>query len=91
MVSADGNYVVFSSTATSLVSGQNDTNGTGTDLFLYHRPTGRVTLVSHAAGSTTTTGNDARYKPSISADGAYVAFESSADNLAAAQQSDPTA
>jgi hypothetical protein len=80
MSAANGSYVAYMSTGTNLVSGQSDGNG-GADIFLYERSTGAVTLVSHAAGSATTTGNGVSSLPSISADGAYVAFESTADNL----------
>jgi Tol biopolymer transport system component len=80
VTSADGAYVVFTSTAANLVSGQNDTNG-ATDIFLYQRSNGAVTLVSHAQGTTATAGNGASSLPVISADGAYVAFESTAKNL----------
>jgi Tol biopolymer transport system component len=82
--SSDGALIVFESTATNLVGSQSDTNG-GADIFLLHRPTGTVTLVSHAAGTATTTGGGASTAPRISADGAYVVFESSADNLVPGQ------
>ncbi|MDQ4132140.1 MAG: hypothetical protein M3179_02805, partial [Actinomycetota bacterium] len=83
--SANGAFVVFTSSATNLVSGQNDTNNGG-DIFLYNRATGAVTLVSHAAGSATTTANAASTCcASISADGAYVAFDSRATNLVGGQ------
>ncbi len=64
--------------ATNLVAGQSDTNG-ATDVFLYERATGAVTLVSHTPASATTTANGASFSPSISADGAFVAFQSFAD------------
>jgi Tol biopolymer transport system component len=80
--SANGDYVVFVSTATNLVSGQTDTNG-ALDVFLYQRSTGAVTLVSHAAGSATTAAAGVSDLPVISADGAYVAFDSTAKNLVA--------
>ncbi len=79
-VSADGAYVVFESTATNIVSAQSDSNG-DKDIFLYQRATGAVTLVSHAAGAATTAGNGVSSLPVISADGAWVAYESRAKNL----------
>ncbi|MGI8686577.1 MAG: TolB family protein, partial [Acidimicrobiales bacterium] len=83
-ISADGAFVVFHSTATNLVAGQIDANGFE-DVFLFERATGAVTLVSHTPASATTTANGSSFEPSISADGAFVAFESSASNLVAGQ------
>ena len=83
-ISADGAFVTFSSKATDLVAAQTDTNS-AYDVFLYTRSTGAVTLVSHAAAGATTTGNSYSSSPSISADGAYVAFASLATNLVAGQ------
>jgi hypothetical protein len=82
--SADGAFVVFQSTATNVVPNQSDANG-GTDIFLWSRATGTVTLVSHAAGAAATAGNGASTLPVISADGNYVAFSSTSTNLAAGQ------
>jgi Tol biopolymer transport system component len=75
-VSADGNYVVFQSYATNLVSG--DTNGKY-DTFLHDIQTGTTRRVS--LDSSGTQGNDHSYSPSISNDGRYVAFYSDASNL----------
>jgi Tol biopolymer transport system component len=75
-VSADGRYVAFYSLASSLVSG--DTNGYE-DIFVHDRQSGETTLVSVASDGTQ--GNSVSFHPSISADGRYVAFESSASNL----------
>ncbi len=76
--------MAFLSTATYLVAGQSDANG-ATDVFLYERATGAVTLVSHTPASATTTGTGFSFSPSISADGAFVAFTSNATNLVAGQ------
>ena len=75
-ISADGRYVAFESDATNLVSG--DTNFS-TDVFVHDRQTGQTTRVSVASDGTQANGPSG--KPSISADGRYVAFMSSADNL----------
>ena len=76
-ISADGHYVAFHSTANNLVSG--DTNG-NTDVFVHDRQTGQTSRVSVASDGTQ--GNGASdQKPSISADGRYVAFTSYASNL----------
>jgi Tol biopolymer transport system component len=75
-LSADGRYAAFDSSATNLVSG--DTNGMR-DIFVRDRAAGATYLVSK--NSTGAQGNSNSYKPSISADGRYVAFDSSATNL----------
>ena len=75
-ISADGRYVAFESIASNLVSG--DTNNTG-DIFVHDRQTGATTRVSIGPGGTQA--NRGSLAPSISADGRYVAFHSSATNL----------
>ncbi len=78
VISADGRYVAFESDADNLVAG--DTNGC-TDVFVYDRQTGTVERVSVSTGGVQ--GNLDSLAPSISADGRYVAFSSSAMNLVA--------
>jgi Tol biopolymer transport system component len=82
-VSADGRFAVFVSLASNLVPGQNDLNDATfrNDVFLYDRQTGQVTLVSHAFGNNSTTGNGGSDSPVISANGAFIAFRSSSTNL----------
>ena len=75
-ISADGRYVAFESNATNLVPG--DTNEV-CDIFVHDRKTGKTTRVS--IDSSGEQGNDASSRPSISADGRYVAFQSFASNL----------
>jgi hypothetical protein len=77
-VSADGRYVVFTSTSSNLVAG--DANGQQ-DVFVKDTLTGTVTLVS--TDSTGVQGNNSSNTPSISADGTHVAFQSTASNLVA--------
>lgn len=86
VLSAHGAFVAFLSNATNLVGGQIDQNAI-VDVFLYSRATGTVSLVSHTPASATTTadGNSYTDRLAVSADGAYVAFQSSADNLVAGQ------
>ena len=77
-VSADGRYVAFGSYANNLVAGDN--NG-ATDVFVHDRLTGQTTRASvDGAGSEGDGGSGA---PTTSADGRFVAFESSAGNLVA--------
>lgn len=76
IVSADGRYVVFSSGANNLVTG--DTNNYS-DIFLKDTQTGAISRVS--TSSTATQGNGDSSHASISADGRYVLFRSDASNL----------
>ncbi|MER7043531.1 RICIN domain-containing protein [Streptomyces jumonjinensis] len=77
-VSADGWHVSFTSGATDLVAG--DTNRSS-DVFVRDRQTGTTERVSVSSGGGQ--GDKTSYDSSISADGRYVAFESSAANLVA--------
>jgi Tol biopolymer transport system component len=79
-ISADGRYVAFLSYASNLVGG--DTNGIG-DVFVHDRQTGtteRVSVDSHGTQASHPFGWPPS-GPSISAEGRYVAFNSSAPNL----------
>ncbi len=78
VISADGRYVAFESNASNLVS--SDNNGVK-DIFVRDRQTGETTRVSLASDNAQADG--ASGVPSISADGRYVAFYSSATNLVA--------
>ena len=75
-ISADGRYVVFESVAENLVEG--DTNS-ASDIFVHDRQTGITERVSITADGDQA--NAGSYNASISADGRYVAYESSASNL----------
>ena len=77
IISADGRYVAFVSQASNLVAG--DTNG-WRDVFVHDRKAGRTARVS--VSSAGTEGDSASGGPVISSDGRYVAFDSSATNLA---------
>jgi Tol biopolymer transport system component len=75
-VSATGRFTAFTSSATNLTRG--DTNA-GYDVFVYDRSTGKTRRVS--VSSSGAEGNAPSFSPSISADGRYVAFASTARNL----------
>ncbi len=86
-ISANGRWVVFTSSATNLVA--NDTNNAN-DIFLYDRDSDEngiydeagavsVTLISTGVGGVPADGFSAL--PAISADGSQVTFESFATNL----------
>ena len=79
-ISADGRFVSFYSLATNLVTSQSDVNAVN-DAFLWDRLTGTISLISHSAGTSVTTGSGESLPSSISADGSYVSFESAATNL----------
>lgn len=79
VISGNGRYVVFTSSASNLVPG--DTNNV-TDVFLADLRTGALSLVSvNLAG--TGPGNQASFAPSISADGRFIVFTSLATTLSA--------
>lgn len=75
-ISPDGRFVLFGSGASNLVPG--DTNN-AEDVFVHDRQTGKIRRVS--VDSAGVQGNDYSYPKSISANGRFVAFESSATNL----------
>jgi hypothetical protein len=77
-ISGDGNFVTFWSLASNLVAG--DTNGRS-DIFVHDRTTGITTRVS--VDSSGIQGDGDSFTPSISSDGRYVTFRSSASNLVA--------
>lgn len=84
-ISADGRYVVFTSSANNLVSG--DTNDT-TDVFVHDRQTRTTSRVSISSAGDQ--GNGPSHDASISSDGRFVAFSSNADNLVSADANDTT-
>ena len=75
-ISANGRFVAFHSNANNLV--QNDTNGT-LDIFVHDRLSSETTRISLTSAGTQANGDS--YEASISADGRFVAFDSSASNL----------
>jgi Tol biopolymer transport system component len=75
-ISADGRYVAFASTAGNLVP---DKTSPWYDVFMHDRQTRETTRVSLAWDGLQGAGDS--YNPSLSADGRFVAFESSAPNL----------
>jgi Tol biopolymer transport system component len=75
-ISSDGRFIVFVSMSPNLVDG--DANGYE-DIFLHELSTGETTRVSIASNGTQANGRS--YYPSISANGRFVAFQSTASNL----------
>lgn len=80
-LSADGRWITFYSDATDLVAGVKDTNN-ASDVFLYDRASGSMTLVSHASSSPTTAANNWSFPQDISEDGRKIAVASQATDLA---------
>ncbi len=78
VLSGDGRYVVFISLASNLVAG--DTNGVK-DAFVHDRQTGLTSRVSVNSSGAQSNGEAAFL--AMSADGRYVAFESSGSDLVA--------
>jgi RHS repeat-associated protein len=79
VLSADGHYVAFQSSASNLVSG--DTNNRK-DIFVRDRTANTTTRISVSTAGAQAT--DASYDPAVSDDGRYIAFESVAPNLVSA-------
>jgi Tol biopolymer transport system component len=81
-ITPSGRYVVFTSQGSNLSPDDPDQ---AWDVFVRDTQTGTTTLVSRASGAAGAKGNGNLYSwpiaPSISADGRYVAFDSSASNL----------
>jgi hypothetical protein len=94
----DGNFVAFGSFASNLVVG--DANGNAADVFVRDQTTSTTTLASGATngGSGPTAMASARFgRPAngssgtaaLSADGRYVAFHTTANNLGVTQHRHP--
>jgi Tol biopolymer transport system component len=73
-LSADGRFVAFESSASNLSALDSDTT---VDIYLRDRQNGTTTLVSQTSAGALGTGPLGSNKPSISANGRYIAFESS--------------
>jgi Tol biopolymer transport system component len=83
--SGNGRWVAFVTTASDVVPGQSGSDFTG--VFLYDRVSGATILVSHAAASPTTVASGWSNAPSISGDGRFLAFDSTAGDLPPGQAS----
>ena len=75
-VSANGQWIAFTSQASNLVSADQNS---ASDIFLFNRQAGSLEIIS--ISSTGEPGNGASFQPSISADGSLMAFASLASNL----------
>ena len=75
-ISGDGRVVVFSSTATNLIKGT-DANDNGEDIYAYEAASGTVSRISVDDGGVQPRSGSS-VTPTISADGRFVAFASTA-------------
>jgi Tol biopolymer transport system component len=80
-MSADGRFAVFQSRAADLTPGDANTKD---DIFVVDRATGTRTLVSRSAASGNPANNDSGVG-TISADGAWIAYQSLATDVVAGQ------
>jgi Tol biopolymer transport system component len=86
-ISADGRFVVFASEASNL--DPDDSEGLGSsaplgptlDVFLRDLQTNTTVRVSRTSGADGADGNGGSFEPSVSRDGRFVAFSSTASNL----------
>jgi len=76
VLSGDGRFIAFESTANNMVDGDNNNNS---DIFVHDRQTGKTELVSVTSDGLP--GNRISRSPSISQDGRFIAFESESFNL----------
>jgi TolB protein len=84
-ISADGRFVAFSSDAQNLSGADNDE---AIDVFVRDLASNTTMLVSRASGPAGAGGDSGSSNASMSADGRFVAFASSATNLSA-EDTDP--
>ena len=77
-LSADGRFVAFHSLASNLSADDGDAIG---DVYVRDMQANTTTLVSRASGASGAKGNGVSFPGSLSADGRFVAFTSSATNL----------
>ncbi len=80
-ISGNGRYIAFQSADGNLVPSDNNNE---IDIFVHDRFSGKVSRVS--VSSHGVEGNGRSIRPAISANGRFVAFESSADNLVTGDQ-----
>lgn len=82
-ISADGRFIAFSSLAANFAAGDGNSSA---DVFIKDMQTGALLLVSTGVDGVPGDGESGR--PSISADGRFVAFQSRAGNLVAGDDND---
>lgn len=89
-VTPDGRYIAFVSSSDNMLTNPITTDG-GPQVYLYDRQAHHMEMISQALDGTAGTPDASTYPAlSISNDGRYVVFNSSATNLAAGQPQPPT-
>lgn len=76
----DGNIIAFGTYATLLSPQDDNTSLSGSDIYLFNRATGTLTLVTKGIGGPSN-GASGSGSPAVSADGRFVAFASPSSNL----------
>ena len=80
-LSGDGNRVVYTSDASTLVAPFTDNNGSAGDVYEYDAATGLNTLVTHSAFDPTQGQNGVTSHPTVNTKGTKVAFDTTSNNL----------
>jgi hypothetical protein len=85
-LSADGKFLLYESDATDAVTGQTPASSPGTvpDVFLYDVTLGTSELVSHASGNNAQETDDAGTDATLSSNGAFAAWSSTAAGITGA-------
>lgn len=81
VMSDDGRFIAYNSTATNLVAGQNNSSADSNNVFLFDALNQTTTLISHNSTDASTTANGESMILDISADGRHLLFRSDATNL----------
>jgi len=83
LISADGNFVVFTSRASNLVAGQVEPGPIEqtADVFLWSRASNTIALLSRKSGTTATAADQDSLATALSADGGVVVFQTLANDL----------
>jgi len=82
VLSADGRYAAYHSSADNLVTGYTNAGGVSANVYLWDRVKKTNTLVSHTAGLPARGGATSQFA-AISADGRWIAYNSSETDLVA--------
>jgi len=77
-ISDDGRFIVYESSSTDLIAGLKEP---GSLVYMFDQETGKNTLISHAAGKPSTGCLGDAESAVISGDGAWIAYESEANDL----------
>ncbi len=81
VISKDGSTIVFASTASDLVSGFVDGNGSAADIYRYDVATGSISLASRSHTGASQGANGASQRPRVDAQAERILFESQASDL----------